>query len=338
LRAAFVAIEVALSLVLLGGSAMLGRSLQRLLRVDPGFNPKGAVTFWTSLRGTTYFDQSKIERFYDDALDRIRRLPGVETVGIISKPPLENGPVLQLVSVEDVPPQTGTVGLPVAEAAANADYFRAIGIPFVAGRSFDEGLVRRGANEAVVGRAFAIHYWADSTGTRALGRRFRAQANAPWSTIVGVVGDVRDTALTAAPMEVLYLPRTLDGGREDIFRVRHDMAFIVKTHRSAASLAPELRREIQAVDPTVPLLDLEPLSEHVSKGGRRMRFVLILLGTGAAMTLTLGIVGLYGVIAYVVNLRTREIGIRIALGLTPSNATRMIVRQGESVIVAGAVA
>lgn len=338
MRAAFVAIEVALALVLLSGSAMLGRSLQRLLRVDPGFDPNGAVTFWTSLRGTSYFDQTKIERFYEDALERIRRLPGVETVGIVSKPPLENGPVLQLVSVEDVPPQPGTVGFPVAEAAANADYFRAIGIPLITGRSFDENLVRRGVNESVVGRAFAIHYWGDSTGTRALGRRFRAQANMPWYTIVGVVGDVRDTALTAAPMEVLYLPRTLADGREDPFRIRHDMAFIVRTRRSAASLAPELRREIQALDPTVPLLELEPLREHVRKAGRRMRFVLVLLGTGAAMTLALGIVGLYGVIAYVVHLRSREIGIRIALGLAPSHATRLVVREGEAVVFAGALA
>ena len=338
MRAAFVAIEVALSLVLLSGSAMLGRSLQRLLRVDPGFNPSGAVTFWTSLRGTSYFDQTKIERFYEDALERIRRLPGVETVGIVSKPPLENGPVLQLVSVEDVPPQPGTVGLPVAEAAASTDYFRAIGIPLIAGRSFDENIVRRGVNESVVGRSFAIHYWGDSSGTRALGRRFRAQANMPWYTIVGVVGDVRDTALTADPMEVLYLPRTLADGREDIFRIRHDMAFIIRTRRSAASLAPELRREIQALDPTIPLLELEPLAEHVQKAGRRMRFVLALLGTGAAMTLALGIVGLYGVIAYVVNLRSREIGIRIALGLAPSHATRLVVRQGEAVVFAGALA
>src|SRR5439155_7380216 len=117
--------------------------------------------------------------------------------------------------------------------------------------------------------------------------------------------------------------------------VRHDMAFIIRTRRSAASLAPELRREIQALDATVPLLELEPLREHVQKAGRRMRFVLVLLGTGAAMTLALGIVGLYGVIAYVVNLRSREIGIRIALGLAPSHATRLVVRQGEAVVFAG---
>jgi putative ABC transport system permease protein len=338
LRAMFVAIEVALSLVLLSGSAMLGRSLQRLLRVDPGFNPAGAVTFWTSLRGTTYFDDLAIERFYHDAINRVARLPGVDIVGIVSKLPLENGPVLQLVTVEDAPPGSGAVGLPVAEAAASTDYFRAMGIPLVAGRSFDDANVRRGANEAVVGRSFAIRYWGDSTGTRALGRRIRAQASAPWYTVVGVVGDVRDTALTAAPMEVIYLPTTLAEGTTDIFRVRHDMAFVLRTTRSAASLAAELRREIHAVDPSVPLLELQALSEEVSKSGRRLRFVLVLLGVGATMTLALGVVGLYGVIAYLVNLRSREIGIRIALGLTPSSATRMIVREGETVVAIGAVA
>jgi predicted permease len=315
---------------------MLGRSLTRLLHVDPGFNANGAVTFWTSLRGTTYFDQQAVARFYRDALDRISRLPGVETAGIVSKPPLENGPVLQLMTVEDAPPAPGSVGLPTALAAASTGYFRAIGVPLLAGRSFDENNVRRGANEVVVGRAFAVHYWGDSTGVRALGRRVKPVSSGPWHTIVGVVGDVRDTALTAAPMEVLYVPTVLSEGTGDIFRVRHDMAFILRTRRSPAALAAEVTREIRAVDPGVPVLELERLTDRVSRSGRRMRFVLYLLGAGAAMTLALGVVGLYGVIAYLVNLRSREIGIRIALGLAPSRATGLIVRQGQAVIAAGA--
>jgi predicted permease len=335
LRAAFVAIEVALSLVLLSGSAMLGRSLGHLLDVDPGFKADGAVTFWTSLRGTTYFDQQRVWQFYHDALDRMGQLAGVDDVGIVTKLPLENGPVLQLMTVEEEGPTSSPVGLPSALAATSAGYFRAIGIPFIAGRSFDEGAVRHGANEAVVGRAFAIHYWHDSTGQRALGRRFRPYSTAPWHTVVGVVGDVRDTALTAGTMEVVYVPYTLQEHTEDVFRVGHDMAFVLRTRRSAAALAPEVRRLIQALDPIVPVLELQSLDEHVAKAGRRMRFVLALLSAGAAMTLALGLVGLYGVIAYLVNLRKREIGIRIALGLTPSHAVGMIVREGEAVVLAG---
>ena len=338
LRAAFVAIEVALSLVLVSGSAMLGHSLSRLLRVDPGFKAAGVVTFRTSLRGTTYFNQERVWRFHRDALDRVRQLAGVDDVGIVTKLPLENGPVLQLMTVEDAAVAPGSVGLPSALAAASAGYFRAIGIPFVAGRTFDEAAVRRGANEAVVGRAFALHYWHDSTGRSALGRRFRPYATGPWYTVVGVVGDVRDTALTAAPTEVVYVPYTLQEHTEDIFRVNHDMTFVVRTQRTAGALAPEVRRVIQTLDPLVPVLELQSLDEHVAKAGRRMRFVLALLGTGAAMALALGLVGLYGVIAYIVNLRKREIGIRIALGLAPSRAMGMIVRQGGTVVLAGSAA
>ena len=334
-RATFVALEVAISFVLLSGSTTLGHSLGRLLEVDPGFEPHGAITFWTSLRGTTYFDQDKVWRFYRNALDRIAQLPGVDEVGIVSKMPLENGPVLQLMTVEDTRPTGGFLALPSALATASAGYFHAIGIPLIAGRTFDENDVRRGANEAVVGRAFAIHYWHDSTGQRALGRRFRPYSTGPWHTIVGVVGDVRDTALTAAPMEVVYVPYTLQEHTEDIFRVRHDMAFVLRTRRSPAALAPDVRRLIESLDPMVPVLELQSLDEHVAKAGRRMRFVLVLLGTGAAMALVLGLLGLYGVIAYVVNLHKREIGIRIALGLTPSRATGMIVRQGEAVVLVG---
>ena len=335
LRAAFVAVEVALSFVLLSSSATLGHSLRHLLEVDPGFEPKDAITFWTSLRGTTYFNQQRVWQFYRNALDRVARLPGVSEVGIVSKMPLENGPVLQLMTVEDAQPAAGFLALPSALDAASAGYFHAIGIPLIAGRTFDEGQVRRGNNEAVVGRAFALHYWHDSTGERALGRRFRPYSSGPWHTIVGVVGDVRDTALSAAPMEVVYVPYTLQEHADDIFRVRHDMAFVVRTRRSAAALAPEVRRVMQSLDPSVPVLELQSLDEHVAKAGRRTRFVLALLGAGAVMTLALGLVGLYGVIAYVVNMRKREIGIRIALGLSPSRAMGMIVREGEVVVLAG---
>ena len=335
LRAAFVAMEVALSFVLLSGSATLGHSLRHLLEVDPGFEPHGAITFSTSLRGTTYFNQERVWQFYRDALDGVAHLPGVSEVGIVSKIPLENGPVLQLMTVEDAPPAAGFLALPSALAAASAGYFHAIGIPLVAGRTFDEGAVRRGTNEAVVGRAFALHYWHDSTGQRALGRRFRPHSSAPWHTVVGVVGDVRDTALTAAPMGVVYVPYVLQEHAEDIFRVRHDMAFVVRTRRSAGALAPDVRRVMQSLDRSVPVPELQSLDEHVAKAGRRIRFVLALLGAGAAMTLALGLVGLYGVIAYLVHLRKREIGIRIALGLAPSRAMGMIVRQGEAVVLAG---
>jgi predicted permease len=337
LRAAFVAAEVALSLVLLSGSAMLMHSLQRLSHVDPGFEPGGAVSFWTSLRGTKYFDQQAVARFYRDALDRIGQISGVDPVGIVSKPPLENGPVLELVHVEDAQQAEGPVGRGTAVASASAGYFRAIGIPLRAGRTFDENSVRRGANEAVVGLSFAIHYWGDSTGRRALGRRVQPYASAPWHTIVGVVGDVRDTALSAAPTEVLYVPHTLAEHADDVFRVRHDMAFVLRTRRPLEALGPEITRAIHAVDPTVPVLDIERLSDRVSRAGRRMRFVLVLLGTGAAMTLALGVVGLYGVIAYLVSLRSREIGIRIALGLTPARAARFIAREGGVVIAIGAL-
>ena len=338
MRGAFVAAEVALSLVLLSGSAMLMHSLQRLGSVDPGFEPANAISFWTSLRGPRYFDQQAVARFYRDALDRIGQVAGVDSVGIVSKPPLENGPVLELVHVEDAQQTEGPVGRGTAVASASDGYFRAIGIPLRAGRSFDEDNVRRGANEAVVGLAFAIHYWGDSTGRRALGHRVQPYASAPWHTIVGVVGDVRDTALSAAPTEVLYIPQALAEHTDDIFRVRHDMAFIVRTRRPLEALGPEITRAIHAIDPSVPVLDVERLTDRVSRAGRRMRFVLLLLGTGAAMTLALGVVGLYGVIAYLVSLRSREIGIRIALGLTPARAARLIAREGGLVIAIGALA
>lgn len=337
LRAAFVGVEIALSLMLLSGSAMLDHSLLRLLRVDPGFDSTNRIIFWTALRGTTYFEPPVVAQFYRQAVERIERVPGVVAVGIVSKPPLQNGPLLEFVTPEDVS-SGGSLGSALAVAEASDGYFDAMGIPILSGRTFDESNVRRGAEEAVVSRAFAVRYWHDSTGERALGRRLRTSLSAAWYTIVGVVGDVRDTALTAPASEVVYLPQDIGPKTDDIGRARHDMMFVVHTRGAGAQLTRSLEHEIHALDPSVPLTDLQPASALVTRAGRRLRFVMLLLAIGAMATLALGIVGIYGVVAFVVGMRSREIAIRIALGLTPWGATRDVLFHGMSIAAAGAVA
>lgn len=208
MRALFVVVEVALSLVLLSGSAVLGRSVLRLLDVRPGFNPANVITFWTSPPRAGYRDAEDVARYYRGALERIERIPGVAAAGIISKPPLEFAQTRRIVWVEGSPRASDALppDYPVAEASNG--YFAAMGIPLVAGRLFDAANVQRGNDEAVVSREFVLRNWGDSTGTSGIGHRFRAVGNVgPWYTIVGVVGDVRDTSLTAAATAELYLPR-----------------------------------------------------------------------------------------------------------------------------------
>jgi predicted permease len=337
LRGAFVMAEVALSLVLLSGATVLGRSLHALLVVNAGFDPNNVFTTWTMLGGAAYPTDESVARFYREAVERVGRIPGVAAAAVVSKPPLQFGQTQRVTWVEDAPPAAGV--LPAAHPVAEATdgYFRAMGIPVLAGRVFSDENVRHGVDEAVVSRSFAIQYWRDSTGVRALGRRFRPYAVGPWLTIVGVVGDVRDTSLAAPPQAMAYLPEEPGTNAVTDSRPTRAMAFVVRTNRVMPDIGATIERELRAMDHDLATYDSEPMTATISKAGSRTAFVLFLLAAGTAVTLMLGAVGLYGVIAYIVGSREREIGIRIALGLAPERATRMIVRQGAVIIALGTV-
>ena len=338
LRAAFVAAEVALSLVLLAGSAVLGRSVLRLRAVDPGFDARNVVTFWTELP-SDYKTEAAVTRFYQAAIDRIGRIPGVESAGIVSKLPLVAGSSQRIIWVDGVSRPDAPLPPAFTVASASDGYFKAMGIPMLAGRSFDRTGVSRGAHEVVVGRRFAMRYWRDSTGRLAIGKRIRPAQDTPsWYTIVGVVGDVRDSSLTAPAEGVLYFPQDTGPDSTSAWRTNWQMAFVVRTRGEVAGLPAVIEREVRSLDRTVPVYQIAPMEQIVASAGSRMTFALLVLAIGAAATLALGVVGLYGVIAYVVSLRTREIGIRIALGLVPGKAARLILAHGEVVIITGALA
>jgi putative ABC transport system permease protein len=338
LRSAFVAMEVALSLVLLSGCAVLVRSLMSLRAIEPGFDAANVITLWTSAPPWRYRTTIDVSRFYRDALDAVRGVPGVEHVGVVSKLPLSGWWAATPLSAEDDARPAGTLPALIADGSVGGDYFGAMRIPLVAGRVFDESAVRRGAQEAIVTRGVARLYWNDSTGQRALGKRIRKDVRDPWYTIVGVVGDVRDSALTSAATSAVYFPEETGSDSTLVFpRGVRDMAFVVRTRGPDARATTDVRKAIHALDPSVPVYDVASMTERVARAGRRVTVVLLLLGAGALATLALGVVGLYGVITYVVSLRSREIGIRIAIGLAPERATRMLLGQGTAIVVVGAV-
>ena len=230
---------------------------------------------------------------------------------------------------------------PVFQATStSAGYFNAMRIPIMAGRTYDDANVRRGAREAVVSRGFVEHFWHDPTGRSGVGKRLRPTADGSWFTIVGVVGDVRDSTLTEPPISGVYFPEepiseSPDAGSQTTAR---DMAFVIRTRGPAPGLPQMLRKTLHVLDPHLPFYRPATMEQIVTDARAEMMFALTLLSVGAAATLVLGVVGLYGVIAYVVSLRSREISIRIALGLAPSAAARMILRQGEAIVAGGAVA
>jgi putative ABC transport system permease protein len=223
---------------------------------------------------------------------------------------------------------------------ASSGYFRAMRIPLIAGRLFGDPNDPATAHDVIVSRAFAEHYWQDPTGQKALGQQISFDRAGNWSTIVGVVESVRDTSLMAAPQGAVYSPVTVpapsvpDSVAQTGPRV---MSFVLRSSGDASALASLARRELHSLNPSIPMYDVQSMTDVLGRATARTRFVLIAVGTAAVITLLLGAVGLYGVIAYLVSLRTREFGVRLALGAEPRSVMTMVLREGVRLALIGIV-
>jgi putative ABC transport system permease protein len=333
-RGALVAAQIALALVVLAGSGLLLRTFQRLHGIRPGFEPERVSTFWTSLPPTRYAGDSAIVRFYSALVARVAAIPGVAAVGLTSRLPFElHGTDPNPIYPEDDP--TYDKQLPPLQlfTAVNADYFRAMSIPLIAGRTFDRMDLQR-EGDAIISRKTADFFWKDSTGASALGKRFRPLPTGRLYTVVGVVGDTRDTSLAAPASQAVYFPEALEQGNATE-QTRRTMALVVRTTNEPASIAPAVQRAVRDLDPTLPVFDAKPMVNALSAATAQLTFIILILGGSAAVTLLVGAVGLYGMLSYVVTLRTRELGIRVALGASPLEVAVMTMRYGLGLTGAG---
>jgi predicted permease len=331
-RSGLVAAQIALALVALASSGLLLRTFQQLNAVRPGFDAERLATFWVSLPGSRYPNDTAVVRFYGQLLDRVRALPGVKDAGISSRLPLlSNGMSQDPLYPENDPSYTDKIPPLQLYTTTDGGYFRAMGIPLIAGRTFNRLDAQR-PREAIVSRATAIQFWKDSTGQRVLGKRFRELPGAPWFTVVGVVGDTRDTSLAALPSQSVYFAQVPS---QDKFgsQTRWTMALVVRTVGEPTAITSAVQRVVRELDPTLPLFDIRSMTAISAASMAQLSFTILVLGAAALVTLVLGAVGLYGVMAYVVSLRTRELAVRIALGATPQAIVRMLTTQG--VIVTG---
>ena len=334
---ALIVVQVALAVVLLAGSGLLARTVERLNAVKPGFDPSGTLAFTISLPQVQYPHSGNASRFYDETIKRLAALPGVSDAGIVSHLPLSGPEPLAPVFVEHSPPPPNTLPAVYPFTMVSAGYFGAMHIPLLAGRLFVDPQDPTDANNVIVSRAFAEKYWHDSTGRAAVGQRVRVLANR-WSSIIGVVESVRDTSLEAAPIGQTYLPLSITSPDvpDSVAPFTPRVASIVlRTHGDPAALGTSVRRVLHSMDASVPVYDLEPITDALERATARTRFVLMVLAAAAAITLVLGAVGLYGVIAYIVTLRTREIGLRLALGAAPSGVLGSVLRDGMVLAVIG---
>jgi putative ABC transport system permease protein len=339
-----IVVQVALALLVLAGSGLLARTVWQLQQVRPGFDPSHTLAFTVSLPRTQFPELWSVTQYYREVERRLRALPGVDEAGIASKLPLVGGSPLAAVYVERFPVTGNTLPPVFAFPIATPGYFRAMRIPLLAGRLFSGEYPPDAPSEVVVSRAFAEQYWHDPTGQTALGQRLKVSTSerAPWSTIVGVVESVRDTALAGPPVGEVYFPLTeLASGKPDSlspFPYSRVMNVVLRTSGDPLAIAAAARREMRAVNADIPIYDLQPMTAVLDRATARTRFALLALGVAAAITLVLGAVGLYGVIAYVVSLRTHELGLRIALGARPLTVLALVLQDGLSLAIVGVMA
>jgi predicted permease len=335
-RGVLVASQIALSVVSLAGSGLLLRSFERLHSVRPGFDPEHVVSFWVSLPKARYQRDPDVVRFYSTLLDRAGQLPGVTSAALTSRLPL----VARGVNQNPLYPEGAAAydtKLPPLQlfTSIGGDYFRTMRISLRSGRLFGPMDTQR-EDEAIISSRTAELFWSDSTGVAALGERFRALPNGPLFTVIGVVGNARDTTLAAPPSPTVYFPELVQD--DSVTRqTRRTMALVVRVTGEPTTIVPSIQGVMRELDPTLPVFDVRSMAATMRASMARQAFIILILGGAAAVTLMLGAVGLYGLMAYVVTLRRRELGIRLALGATPSTIVAATTRQGVVLTVAGAV-
>ncbi|HEV8197755.1 MAG TPA: FtsX-like permease family protein, partial [Gemmatimonadales bacterium] len=334
LRGAMVAFQVALALVVLAGSGLLLRTFQRLHGVEPGFTADRVATFWMSLPQARYADDASVVRFYSELLRRAGEVPGVRNAGLTSRLPLLDHGMNSnpFYTEEDAEAATRIPPLQIF-TTVDGNYFQVMGIPLLAGRTFDR-LESQREYEAIVSQRTAEQFWKDPTGRAALGKRFRDLPGGAWYTVIGVVGNTRDTALAAPPSQTVYFPEI--ASKDTMYGLlQRTMALVLKTQGDPTTITRQVQQVVRGLDPTLPTFDVRPMEGVLRASTARLSFTISILGAAAAVTLLLGAIGLYGVLTYLVTLRTRELGVRIALGAAPSSVARMITRQGLVLTGAG---
>jgi predicted permease len=333
-RSALVAAQIALCLVVLAGSGLLVRSFEQLHAVRPGFDPEHVATLWMSLPRARYTSDIDVVRLYSTLMDRVAQLPGVKSVGATSWLPLASRGLNPNPLYPEEQPEYATKLPPLENfTMVGGEYFRAMAIPLLAGKLFDRMDTQR-EGDAIISSRTAEFFWKDPTGVAALGKRFRALPGGPWFTVVGVVGNTRDSTLDAPPSPTVFFPEVVQADAH-IKKPARTMALVVRTTGEPTSIVPAVQRLVREIDPTLPTFDVRPMSEALRASTARLAFTILILAGAAVVTLTLGAVGLYGVMAYVVTLRRRELGIRIALGASPRGVAAATTRQGVALTSVG---
>jgi predicted permease len=329
LRKSLVVCELALSVLLLIGATLLIRSLANLQSVSPGFNPKNVLTMELAMTGDRYRKEQTVLSTYKQIMEQLARLPGVQHVGAITSLPLSQMFAWGPITVEGriSPPGENFINADVR--VINGHYFEAMQIPLREGRNFNDSDTKSSPPVGVVDEYMAKQLWPNQS---AVGKRLHNGGitdKDPWITVIGVVGRIKQYTLDSDSRIAIYYPQTQF--------VTSEMNVVVRSSGNPTALYSAVHDQIQSVDRDLPIFHVVTMELRVQESLARRRFAMWLLTLFAGLAVALAMIGIYGVVSYVVNQGTREIGIRLALGATPRAILHLVIGRGMALAIPGVV-
>jgi putative ABC transport system permease protein len=332
---ALVVSEIALALVLLIVSGLMVRTFIALRQVDPGFvRPTEVQTFRVSIPGGLIKDPQQTILAYEQITQRLEQVPGVVSVGLSDSVTMDGNHSSVPIFVEDFP-EVGRELPPIRRIKRVApDYFKTIGNPVLAGRAITWTDIHQGRPVVIISENLAREYWKNPAD--ALGKRIRQNQENPWREIIGIVGNERDDGVDQPATAIVYWPMLIKEWSDIPIDISRTMAFVVRSNRTGSpGFLRELQQAVWSVNPNLPLASVRTLDEIQADSMAQTSFALVMLAIAAAVALLLGIVGIYGVIVYIATQRTREIGIRMALGAQAGDVRWLFLRHGLLLTAAG---